>query len=243
MKIREDRLKKKIYKNGSTLFKKYNYYILIFVFVLFYITINVYSYLNNLNNSFGEYSNFLQNVFYGGLTVSICLGILYGYAILSYTFYPIELKDKKREIIDPLIINFAYFVILSIELYFKKEFEVVLFTGMVAFIPLIAFLYLRNEKVILKVKSYSNIILKTLFFSVVAFFIIHFHHVVFSFQLINNDLKNKLEYKMNEVVGEQREKIIAKFIEKVNDKKISNKEVLVYLDNNKTHIVIQKNSK
>lgn len=234
-------LKKKISKNGSELLKKHNYYIFISIFLILYVTINTYVYLDGLNNNVkDDYHQFLEQVYNGGLIISVILGILYAYAFLSYMFYPVMYNNKKEEVSDPIIINFIYFLILSVEFYLKRTDDLIFYTVMIALLPLVSFLYLKCNNIKLYVESYNSIILKTLFFSIFAFFIINSQYVMFSFQLINNDFKNNIQYTINNVTEEKKEEILAKLVKNINDKNISNKQLSIYTKDNETHILIKE---
>jgi len=232
-------IEKSILKNGSNLFKKYNYYIFVSVFLILYLTINIHTYFLNLHNNLGEYYHFIKQVYYSGITISLVLGVLYTYSILSYIFYPVEYKKNKKESLDPLIINFAFFLVSYIELSYKGKTDYLFDIAMIGIIPIIAFLYLVFRKVKIFVKSYNNITMKILFFVVFAFFIINSKHLAHSVDLISNDLKIKFENRVTEIYGEKKQEVLSKLVKKMNDN-INHKDISIYQRDNETHLIIKE---
>lgn len=106
-------------------------------------------------------------------------------------------------------------------------------------IPLITYLYLKYKKITLYIKNYNDIILKALFLGILSFFIINSQHVIFSLQLISNDLTNQFTRSVHEVIDEKKQEALSKIVEKINNKKISNQQIEVYIKDNETHLIIK----
>ena len=164
---------------------------------------------------------------------------MYGYAILSRTFYAVRYKRIKKDTIDPIIINLVYFLFLALEVYCKKIDDALIYIIFILITPIISFLYLKYNKIELYVKSYTRIASKTIFFGILAFFIINSQHVNNTFSLIGNDLYERFKNIATEVYGEQKEKVISNLLKKINDNNLSKKQIQIYTKNDETIIVIK----
>ena len=239
---------KKQKKEGSNLFISYNYSILFTSFVLLYLTIHIYFYFEGLTYSdevtkmgydMENYKQFLEDFKKFGIIAAILLIITYIYAIVMFVLHA-DGKSYRRESIDALLINFAYFITLMSSLYIKGyDLDGIVYVSFLLFVPIIIFIYLQFcRKISFKVSSYGSTTAKIFSILLITYITEHIDDIIFSSILARNDIQSKYKQKTKILIEAEKKKILNKIN---NDSSIIISDI--YLENGNTAHIIIKNLK
>jgi len=231
-------------EDGEKLFIKYNYYTFAIAFIILFLGFKLDVYLLDLNyhynlnnNTYNEYKSFVNNL--KSLINVLFFSLILFYILTFISFLFNSFKKDKLIILDALIINLIYFIVLQIESSYLENSMYSSFYYPLIFaslMPILVFLCLEQYKV--TVDSYGKIIFKSIVFSILAFFIINYKNILLSNNLINQDIKNNITLKINRIAKNKQNEIIKNLSIYLKKYHISNNNIKIYTNKSELHIII-----